>query len=141
VVAEASILEGLLYQKLVSGMSTPTVTERLVSAILAEGHFRKQTEQLRDRLATAQERVCRRLEASGFEIFCEPRAGMFVWAKPAGAELDSAELAERASEKRILLAPGHLFYGGHMKTGWLRFNVAHSNFDRLFSFLAESLAS
>ncbi|MCC8405581.1 PLP-dependent aminotransferase family protein [Paraburkholderia sp. MMS20-SJTN17] len=140
VVAEAGILEGLLYQKLVSGMSTPTVTERLVSAILVEGHFRKQTEQLRDRLATAQERVCRRLEAIGFEIFCEPGAGMFVWARPAGVELDSAELAERALDKQILLAPGHLFYGGRVKTGWLRFNVAHSNFDRLFTFLAESVA-
>lgn len=139
VVAETGIIEGLLYQKLVSGMSTPTVTERLVSTILCEGHFRKQTEQIRARLATAQERVCRRLEAIGFEIFCEPRAGMFVWARPAGHRSDSAELAKRALQKQILLAPGHLFYAGRVNTDWLRFNVAHCNFDRLFRFLAEFL--
>jgi DNA-binding transcriptional MocR family regulator len=139
VVADHAILEGLLYQKLVSGMSTPTVTERLVSAILAEGHYRKQTEQLRDRLAAAQEKTCRRLEATGFEVFCEPRSGMFVWARPAGDDQDSALLAERALKERILLAPGHLFFAGRVKTPWLRFNVAHCNFDRLFNFLADSL--
>jgi DNA-binding transcriptional MocR family regulator len=139
VVASNEIVEGLLYQKLVSGMSTPTVTERLVSVILSEGHHRKQTEQLRDRLASAQEKTCRRLEAIGFDIFCEPRAGMFVWARPGGDEHDCAELAERALKKQILLAPGHLFYAGRVKTGWLRFNVAHCNFDRLFTFLAEAV--
>lgn len=140
VAADDQVIEGLLYQKLVSGMSTPTVTERLVSSILSEGHFRKQTEQLKDRLAKAQERTCRRLDAIGFEVFCEPRAGMFVWARPAGGALDSAQLAEIALENRILLAPGHLFYADRPQTGWLRFNVAHCNFDRLFSFLAESVA-
>ena len=139
VVAGHDIVEGLLYQKLVSGMSTPTVTERLVSAVLSEGHYRKQTEQLRDRLAAAQEKTCRRLEAAGLEVFCEPRSGMFVWAKPTGHERDSAELAELALNERILLAPGHLFFAGRVKTAWLRFNVAHCNFDRLFNFLADSI--
>ncbi|MEX3960500.1 PLP-dependent aminotransferase family protein [Trinickia sp. EG282A] len=139
VAADSEIIEGLLYQKLVSGMSTPTVTEQLVSSILSEGHFRKQTEQLKERLAKAQEKTCRRLDAIGFEVFCEPRAGMFVWARPADADLDSVQLADVALENRILLAPGHLFYADRPKTGWLRFNVAHCNFDRLFNFLAESV--
>ena len=140
VAADQGIIEGLLYQKLVSGMSTPTVTERLVNSILSEGHLRKQMEQLRDRLATAQERVCRRLESIGFEIFCEPRAGMFVWARPAGWEGDAGELAARALGERIVLAPGKLFYGGNVTTGWMRFNVAHSNFDQLYTFLEKALA-
>jgi DNA-binding transcriptional MocR family regulator len=93
---------------------------------------------LRDRLAAAQEKTCRRLDASGFEVFCEPRSGMFVWARPAGIETDSSRLAERALEQKILLAPGHLFFAGRISTGWLRFNVAHCNFDRLFAFLADS---
>jgi DNA-binding transcriptional MocR family regulator len=138
VAADNGILEGLLYQKLVSGMSTPTVTERLVSAILSEGHLRKQTEQLRDRLAAAQEKTGRRLEGIGFELFCEPRAGMFLWARPAGVGHDSAMLAELGLKKQILLAPGNLFYAETVKTSWLRFNVAHCNSELLFAFLAES---
>ena len=140
VAADESMIEGLLYQKLVSGMSTPTVTERLVNSILSEGHLRKQMEQLRDRLATAQERVCRRLESIGFEIFCEPRAGMFVWARPAGWEGDAGELATRALAERIVLAPGKLFYGGNVTTSWMRFNVAHSHFDQLYAFLEKAIA-
>jgi DNA-binding transcriptional MocR family regulator len=112
VVADHDVVEGLLYQKLVSGMSTPTVTERLVSAVLSEGHYRKQTEQLRDRLGAAQEKTCRRLEASGFEVFCEPRSGMFLWARPTGVDADSSRLAELALQEKILLAPGHLFFAG-----------------------------
>lgn len=139
IAAEPSLLEGLLYQKLVSGMSTPTITEQLVHSVLSEGHFRKQAEQLRDRLATAQERTCRRLEATGFEVFCEPHSGMFVWARPAGIEFDSSELALRAADSKILLASGNLFYVDTPTTGWLRFNVAHCNFDRLYEFLKRTM--
>jgi DNA-binding transcriptional MocR family regulator len=139
VAAEPSILEGLLYHKLVSGMSTPTVTEHLTHTVLSEGHFRKQVEQLRDRLAIAQERTCRRLEAAGFEIFCEPRSGMFVWARFRHGEVDTVKLAERAAESKILLAPGQIFYSSASPSSWLRFNVAHCNYDRLFDFLQVSV--
>jgi DNA-binding transcriptional MocR family regulator len=139
VAAEPSILEGLLYHKLVSGMSTPTVTEHLTHTVLSEGHFRKQVEQLRDRLAIAQERTCRRLEASGFEIFCEPRSGMFVWARFRHGEVDTVRLTELAARSKILLAPGQLFYSSASPSSWLRFNVAHCNYDRLFDFLRGSL--
>lgn len=43
VAADESMIEGLLYQKLVSGMSTSTVTERLVNSILSEGHLRNRS--------------------------------------------------------------------------------------------------
>jgi DNA-binding transcriptional MocR family regulator len=89
VVAEPGLLEELVYFKLVSGMSTPGINERLVHAIFMEGHVRKHLEQLRDRLAKAQERTCRRLENAGFTLFFEPGAGMFVWAKPRNGEGDA----------------------------------------------------
>jgi DNA-binding transcriptional MocR family regulator len=63
---------------------------------------------------------------------------MFLWARPSGIDADSSRLAELALQEKILLAPGHLFFAGRMKTGWLRFNVAHCNFDRLYNFLADS---
>jgi DNA-binding transcriptional MocR family regulator len=139
VAAEPSILEGLLYHKLVSGMSTPTITEHLTYTLLSEGRFRKQVEQLRDRLALAQDRTCRRLEAAGFEIFCEPRSGMFVWARFRDGVVDTNKLTERAAKNKILLAPGQLFYSSASPSSWLRFNVAHCNYERLFGFLEASL--
>ena len=140
VVAEPGLLEELVYFKLVSGMSTPGVNERLVHAIFMEGHVRKHLEHLRDRLAKAQERTCRRLEAAGFTLFFEPGAGMFVWAKPQDGAPDSLELSRRALEKGVLLAPGHLFRPDQSPDPWLRFNVVSCDNDRLFALLAEVLA-
>ena len=141
VVAEPGLLEELVYFKLVSGMSTPGVNERLVHAIFMEGHVRKHLEQLRDRLAKAQERTCRRLENAGFTLFFEPGAGMFVWARPKADDLDSLALSRHALEQRILLAPGHLFRPDLGSCPWLRFNVVYCDNDRLFRFMEEALDS
>ncbi|HWQ08005.1 MAG TPA: PLP-dependent aminotransferase family protein [Holophaga sp.] len=140
VVAEPGLLEELVYFKLVSGMSTSVVNERLVHAIFMEGHVRKHLEHLRDRLAKAQERTCRRLESAGFTLFFEPGAGMFVWAKPRDGMPDSLALSQQALERGILLAPGHLFRPDQDPCPWLRFNVVYCDNDRLFAFMAKALA-
>ncbi len=76
-----------------------------------------------------------RLLKVGFEIFCEPKAGIFLWAKhPAIA--DSAELAYKAVEQDILLGPGHLFSPDLQPSPWLRFNVIFCDEPALFDFLA-----
>jgi DNA-binding transcriptional MocR family regulator len=73
---------------------------------------------------------------AGFEIFFEPKAGIFLWAKhPALA--DSAELAYKAAEQDILLGPGHLFSPELRTSPWLRFNVIFCDEPALFSFLSE----
>jgi DNA-binding transcriptional MocR family regulator len=141
VVAEPGLLEELVYFKLVSGMSTPGINERLVHAIFMEGHVRKHLEQLRDRLAKAQERTCRRLENAGFTLFFEPGAGMFVWARPKDDSVDSLHLSQKALEKEILLAPGHLFRPDLSPSPWLRFNVVYCDNDRLFRFMETTLSN
>lgn len=138
VVAQPEVIEGLLHQKLLSGMP-PSVTEHMVSKTLAEGRLRKQTERLRNRLTVAQERISRRLEEAGLQLFCKPRGGMFVWARPKTGNMDADTLAELGKAQKILLAPGSLFYAEKIQTSWMRFNVAHCNHDRLFKFLADAI--
>lgn len=140
VAADRALLEELVYHKLVSGMSTPLISERLVHFILMEGHVRKQLEQLRNRLAKAQERTCRRLENAQFKLFFEPGAGMFVWARPLDPAVDIVELSRRAAGHNVLLAPGHLFRPDQSPCPWLRFNVAYCDNDRLFRIIQECLA-
>jgi DNA-binding transcriptional MocR family regulator len=94
-------------------------------------------EQLRNRLAKAQELTCRRLENAQFKLFFEPGAGMFVWARPADPSVDTLALAQQALAQDILLAPGHLFRPDQSPSPWLRFNVAYCDDDRLFAFLAK----
>jgi DNA-binding transcriptional MocR family regulator len=51
---------------------------------------------------------------------------------PQGYDMDALEAATHS----ILLGPGHLFYSEPRQTGWLRFNVAFSEDERLWDFLA-----
>ena len=79
-----------------------------------------------------------RLRRLGFELFNEPRAGLYLWARHPDL-LDSAELSRSAAARGIMLGPGALFLVEPRTTGWLRFNVAFSSDERLFAFLAEQI--
>lgn len=143
VAARVEWLEELALRKMVSGLTSSDLTERLVHRALIDGRWRKHLAALRDRLAVAHERVARRLHQLGFEVFAEElRAGLYLWARhpdiPDAAEF--AKLAATRTDPGIMLGPGHLFYSEPRQTGWLRFNVAFSEAERLWSFLGEEIA-
>ncbi|MDE1981121.1 MAG: PLP-dependent aminotransferase family protein [Betaproteobacteria bacterium] len=125
--------------KLLTGLTTSEINERLMYQLLAEGHYRKHMEKLRARLQAARHRTIARLEALGFTLHAEPEGGMFLWAKP--HEDDSAALAGRAAQAGIMLAPGHIFRPHQEASPWLRFNAAHSEDEGIFRFLAGAAAS
>ncbi|KQW36153.1 PLP-dependent aminotransferase family protein [Rhizobacter sp. Root404] len=140
VVARADLLDELAQLKMVSGLTSSDITERLAFGALTEGRWRKHLRSLRDRLAQAHGAVGARLTDLGFELFSEPKAGMYLWARHPDLT-DSAGLAQQAVASSILLGPGHLFLTEPRTTGWLRFNVAFSDDARLYRFLAEQIAS
>jgi DNA-binding transcriptional MocR family regulator len=131
-------LDELARLKMVSGLTSSDITERLAFGALTEGRWRKHLKSLRDRLAGAHGVVGQRLRTLGFELFSEPKAGMYLWARHPDL-LDSAELSRLAAGQGIMLGPGQLFLVEQRVTGWLRFNVAFSNDERLFGFLAEQI--
>ncbi|MOA49651.1 hypothetical protein D3C78_1725540 [compost metagenome] len=96
--------------------------------------------QLRDQLRDAHEIVVRRLEKAGLELFHQPRAGLFLWARYR-AVTDATQLARRAKEAKILLFPGQLFMPDGRNVPWMRFNVAHSSDEQLYTFLAHEADS
>ena len=71
----------------------------------------------------ARGNVIRAFEKIGLEIFAEPSAGMFVWARFPGID-DTMALAERALREGFMLAPGNVFRPHLEPTPYLRFNVA-----------------
>ena len=79
--------------------------------------------------------MARRLTDLGFELFNEPKAGLYLWARHPDLT-DSAELSRTAATEGIMLGPGQLFLVEPRTTGWLRFNVAFSDDERMFRFLA-----
>lgn len=138
VVAEPVLLEELAQLKMVSGLTSSDITERLAFGAVTDGRWRKHLKSLRERLAGSHARVARRLEALGFELFFEPGMGMYLWARHPDIA-DSAELSRRAAGEGILLGPGELFLVDPHPTGWLRFNVAFSEDERLWRFLERAI--
>jgi len=138
-VAGQVLLEELTQLKMISGLTSSDITERIAFGALTEGRWRKHLKSLRDRLADAHGRVAHRLAELGFELFAEPKAGMYLWARHPDLT-DSGELSRQAVAEGIMLGPGHLFLVEPRPTGWLRFNVAFSEDARLFGFLAGHIA-
>ncbi len=121
--------------KLLTGLSTSEISERLMYQLLTEGHYRKHMDKLRAKLLNSRQNVISRLESLGFTVHCDPEGGMFVWARFV-EDCNSAEIARLAASKGIMLAPGNMFRPHQEPSPWFRFNVAHCGDDATFEFLA-----
>lgn len=127
------VAQALADQKLLVGMTTPELNERLVYKVLTEGHYRRHVERLRARLDGVRDKCARMLEAAGLRLFATPAAGMFLWADTG---VDADAFAAAGQEAGFLLAPGSLFSPNQSPTAWMRFNVANCGDPELPGFLA-----
>ncbi len=136
--APPDMLEDFAQLKMISGLTSSEFSERLAYGALVDGRWRKHLRGLRERLALAHQRVAQQLENIGFELFCEPKAGMFLWARHPDIP-NATELAYKAAEQDILLGPGHLFTPDLQPSPWLRFNVAFTEEPAVRAFLEGQL--
>ena len=134
--ANPDLLDDLARLKMLSGLTSPEFTERLAYGTLIDGRWRKHLKSLRDRLSREHAALADLLLGVGFELFAEPKAGMFLWARHPSVS-NAAELAYKAAEQDILLGPGHLFTVDLEPSAWLRFNVAWAQDEAAQSFLRE----
>jgi DNA-binding transcriptional MocR family regulator len=132
--APPDLLEDFSQLKMISGLTSSELNERLAYGALTDGRWRKHLRGLRERLAQAHQGAAQRLENAGFELFCEPKAGIFLWARHPDIN-NAAELAYQAAEQDILLGPGHLFGTDLHPSPWLRFNVAFTDEPAVWAFL------
>jgi len=137
-VARPELIDHLAQLKMLSGLTSSDLTERLVCGALSEGRWRKHLKSLRERLGDAHQQVAQRLSGLGFELFNEPKAGMYLWARHPDLT-DSAALSLQAASDGLMLGPGHLFLVEPRTTGWLRFNVAFSLQPQVMDFLARQI--
>ena len=138
-VAHPDLVEELAQLKMIAGLTSAEFGERLAHGALTEGRWRKHLKGLRERLGEAHLRVGGRLAGLGFELFTEPKAGMFLWARHPGLA-DPVAWSNKAAEQDIMLGPGHLFQADLAPTPWMCFNVAFCGDERLYRFLGEAVA-
>ncbi|MFM0035193.1 PLP-dependent aminotransferase family protein [Paraburkholderia strydomiana] len=125
-------------QKMLVGMTSPELNERVLYKILTEGHYRRHVERLRARLDGVREKSARMLEKTGMKLFLTPAAGMFLWVDTG---VDAGSLAAAGHEGGFLLTPGSLFSPQQSPTTWMRFNIANCGDPELATFLCRYLDS
>jgi DNA-binding transcriptional MocR family regulator len=133
--ANPELLEDLARLKMISGLTSSEFTERLAFGVLTDGRWRKHLKTLKDRLAQGQQQLAEFLLGRGFELYAEPKAGMFLWARHPAIR-NATELAYKAAEQDILLGPGHLFSVDLEPSPWLRFIVGWAQDQAVLDFLS-----
>ena len=121
IVAQPERICALTDAKLLSGLTSPELGERVVHRILAQGQYRKHVQRLRERLDTTRQRCLKLVEHLGLQVRQEPLAGMFVWVD---AQQDTEVLARKAAAQGVLLAPGVLFSANQQASTMLRLPVS-----------------
>lgn len=124
--------------KMLSGLSSPEMGERLVYAILAGGQYRRHVLRAREKTDTAR-RVCHeRLRALGLDPGPLPDAGLFLWTD---CSVDAERLAMAAADQGLLLAPGSLFSPSQQPSTHIRFSISLAQDEQAWDRLARALAS
>jgi len=111
IAASAQITQQLTDLKLLSGITTSEINERMVYQMLVSGQYRKYLGKLHKRLQQGREQTLNNFDQMGLTPYIEPEGGM----------------CSRAAGQGIMLAPGHLFRPHQEPSQWMRFNVASCN--------------
>jgi DNA-binding transcriptional MocR family regulator len=130
------VAKALADQKMLAGMTSPELNERVLYKVLTEGQYRRHVERLRVRLDSVRERSARMLERCGMQFFNMPDAGMFLWTDTG---VDTGALAAAGHEAGFLFTPGSLFSPQQTPSTWTRFNIATCDDPQLPEFLCRYL--
>ncbi|HWU49325.1 MAG TPA: PLP-dependent aminotransferase family protein [Asticcacaulis sp.] len=134
IAARADWIEPLTDLKIATVFSSQDFVADVAHQVLSGGGYRRHVETLRQKLAAQRAPTAGRLADLGLKPWLTPQAGMFLWCElPEG--LDASDLARRALEERLVLAPGNAFSVGQRAARFLRFNIAQSQDARLYGFL------
>ncbi len=125
--------------KLLTGLSTSEVGERVIHTMLVEGAYRKHMDRVKGRIKQAADIALPRLEALGYTLWAQPVGGMFAYARVPGVD-DAAPLAQQALQEGMMQAPGVLFSPGAGVVPWLRFNMTHLEDPRVWHWLERAAA-
>ncbi|HEY4254161.1 MAG TPA: PLP-dependent aminotransferase family protein [Roseomonas sp.] len=133
-------MEGLTDLALATSFGASDLAAQVTHRLLTDGSYRRHLDALRPRLARAMAGTAEHLDRLGFTLWTRPEFGMFLWAAlPDG--LDSSDIAVRALQRGLVLAPGNVFSIAQTAGRYLRFNVAQCGDRRVFDVLAEVMRS
>jgi DNA-binding transcriptional MocR family regulator len=137
--ARQPIAEDLADVKMLTSITSSQFVERLLYMMLVDGHYRKYLTRLHKSLDEARLNVTQAFERIGMQLFAEPEAGMFLWARFPNVD-DALTLTESAGASGIMLAPGVVFRPHLQPSPWMRFNVTTCDNSRVLRWLEQIVA-
>lgn len=132
--ARQPIADDLADVKMLSSITSSQFIERVLHAMLIDGHYRKFLTRLHKRLGESRLGVIQAFERIGLELFVEPEAGMFLWARFPHVS-NALALTKSASSHGIMIAPGVVFRPHLQPSPWMRFNVTACDDPRVYRWL------
>jgi len=113
-------VDRLVDTKLLSTLTSPSLTERALAHCLEQGLLRRHVERVMQRLDAARARTVIAAADHGF-AFATPPRGLFGWVD---AGCDTERLAEALLDQGWLIAPGSLFHAVPRPSTLMRINFA-----------------
>jgi DNA-binding transcriptional MocR family regulator len=120
IAAPLALVDRLVDTKLLSTLTTPSLTEQALAHCLEHGLLRRHAERVNQRLDAARARAVKLAENHGCHFAAPPR-GLFGWVDTG---VDTERLARVMLDEGWLLAPGALFHATHRPTTLMRINFA-----------------
>lgn len=138
VIAQPDLIEALTDLQVATNFGGPSpMAAEVVRITLADGSYRKHIAATRVRLARARRDAVARLQPLGIEPWIMPRGGFYLWCRlPEG--MDASDLARKALEQRVVLAPGNVFSMTGTAENFIRLNVSQMG-PSVYGALAEVL--
>lgn len=134
IAARQDWIEALIDLKIATSFGGGPLAADINWRVLKDGSYRKHINDLSIDLSKAMGETVTRLRNIGIEPWIVPKAGMYLWCTlPEG--FDSTDIAKRALEKNIILAPGNVFSHSGCAGRFLRFNVAQCSAQQIFTTL------
>jgi DNA-binding transcriptional MocR family regulator len=127
--APPALIDRIIDTKLLTALSTPSLTEQALAHCLEQGSLRRHAERVVHKLDAARARSVGLAEAAGCR-FASPPRGLFGWVDTG---IDTERLARVMLDDGWLLAPGTLFHASPRATTLMRINFATSQQERFWS--------
>ena len=134
VAAPLALIDRLIDTKLLSTLTTPSLTEQALAHCLEHGLLRRHAERVTAKLDAARARSVKLAESHDCRFAAPPR-GLFGWVD---VGVDTERLARVMLDDGWLLAPGALFHATHRPTSLMRINFATTQDARFWRALAQA---
>lgn len=135
IIAAPDIASSLAELKMILIVNSSSHSERLIADTILTRRYEKFCNSLAKRLTKERDAVSKKLGRLGFEFFSSPVNGLYgLMYLPSG--LNDLELAAKAADQGIFLAPGSLFNANdQQRPPCMRINWSRANDARFFRFL------